>query len=172
MGRYSTQTTDKAEQLEEWIQKLTEETNRNLDGSELYGVSLHLREPFEINGQKYNNGFVSMNIRFTSKEPSFLTERDRESWYSRMKELAEGRFGIDTTIARALDYASIPFKEPSEEELYLLTPNKESTVRAGFDRIKEYVEWYCSAVKDYSQVVQAHDERMQQHLADLETLSE
>ncbi len=171
MGRYLTQTADKAEQLEEWIHRLAEETNRNLDGSELYDVSLCIRDPFEVGGQRYNNGFVGMHIRFTSKEPNFLTENDRESWYLRMRELAERRFGIDTTIARELDYASIPFEEPSEEELHILTRNKEATIRNGFNRIRKYVEWYCSAVKDYTDVVQAHNERMQQHLSDLETLS-
>lgn len=170
MGRYSTQTTDKAEQLEKWVQKLAEEANRNLDGSELYDVSLSIREPFEVNGQKYNNGFVGMHIRFASKEPNFLTEKDKESWYLRMKELAEKRFKLDTTIG-GLEYASISFEEPLEEELYILTPNKESTIRDGFDRIRRYVEWYRSAVNDYTGVVQAHNKRMQEHLVNLETLS-
>ncbi len=172
MGRYSTQTTDKAKQLEEWVQKLAEETNRNLDGSELYDVSLCIQDPFEVSGQKYNNGFVGMNIRFASNEPNFLTKDDRESWYFQMRAVAENRFDIDTTLARNLDYTSINFEEPSEEELYQLTPNKEITIKVGFNRVKRYVEWYASAVKDYANVVQAHNERMQQHLADLETLSE
>lgn len=172
MGRYLTETTDKAGQLEEWVHRLAEETNRNLDGSELYDVSLCIRDPFVVSGQRYNNGFVGMHIRFASKEPDFLTENDRESWYSRMRELAQKRFGIDTILARNLDYASIHFEEPSEEKLYPLTPNKEATMRAGFDRVKKYVEWYCSAVNDYAKVVQAHNERMQQYLAGLETLSE
>jgi len=168
MGRYLTQTTDKAEQLEEWVRRLAEETNRSLDCSELYGVCLDIRDPFEVGGQKYNNGFVGMYIKFTSKEPNFLTENDREPWYSGMRDVAKRRFGID----RDLDYSSINFEEPSDEELYQLTPEKEATIRAGFDRVRKYVEWYCSAVKDYVNVVQAHNERIQQHLADLKTLSE
>ena len=172
MGRYLTQTTDKAEQLEEWVHRLAEETNRNLDGSELYDVSLCIRDPFEVSGKKYNNGFVGMHIRFASKEPDFLTENDKESWYSRMMDVAEKRFGIDSILAKDLDYVSINLEEPSEELLYQLTQNKETTIRTGFNRVKRYVEWYCSAVKDYVNVVEAHSERMQQHLVDLETLSE
>ena len=172
MGRYLTQTTDKAEQLEEWVQRLVNETNRKLDGSELYGASLWIPETVEVSGQEYNHGSVNIHIRYASKEPSFLTEGDKKSWYSRMKELAKKRFSIDATIASELDYASIPFEEPSEEELYFLTPNKESTLRAGFDRVRRFVEWYCSAVREYSGVVQAHDERVQKYWADLEHLSE
>lgn len=168
MGRYSTQ--DKAERLEEWVQKLAEETNRNLDGSELYEVNLNMREPFKVEEQEYINGFVGMKIRFSLKEPDFLIRDDRESWYSKIKEIAERRFEIDQGLG--LKYASIQFEEQSEEELYILTPNKESTIRDGFDRIKKYAEWYCSAVKDYGNVVQAHTERMEQYLGDLETLSE
>jgi hypothetical protein len=170
MGRYSTKTTDKAEQLEKWVQKLAEEANKNLDGSELYDISLNLRDPFEVSGQKYNNGFVGVHIRFASKEPDFLTENDKEFWYLKMKELAEKRFKLDLAIG-GLEYASISFEEPSEEELYLLTSNKESTIRDGFDRIRRYVEWYRSAVNDYAGVVQAHNERMREHLVNLETLS-
>ncbi len=151
--------------------ELAQETNRNLDGSELYEISLCLREPFEVGGKKYNNGFVGMRIRFACKEPDFLTEDDRKSWYSRMKEIAKNKFEIDTRIG-GLEYASISFEEPTEEELYVLTPNKESTIRAGFDRIKRFAEWYCSAVKDYECVAQDHDERLEQCLADLETLAE
>jgi len=172
MGRYLTSTIDKAEQLEKWVQELAEETNRNLNGSELYDINLIITDPFELDGQKYNQGFVGMYIRFASKEPNFLTEKDREYWYLRVRELAEKKFGIKTILERELEYASIHFKEPSEEELYILTPNKETTIRSGFDRIKRYVEWYCSAVNDYTGVTQAHDNRMRQHLVDLETLSE
>lgn len=171
MGRYLTQTADKAEQLEKWVQKLAEEINRNLYGSELYDVRLCIREPFKVDKQEYNNGFVGMHIKFASKEPNFLTEKDRESWYSQMGDVAKSRFGIDPIIATNLDYASISFEEPSEEELYLLTPNKESTIRDGFDKIRRYVEWYRSAVNDYAWVVQAHNKRMQKHLVNLETLS-
>ncbi len=170
MGRYLTQTTDKAEQLEEWVQKLAEETNKSLDGSELYNVNLIMREPHKIGEQEDINGFVSMYIKFSSKEPDFLTRDDKESWYSRIRELAGSRFGIDQMLG--LEYASIDFEEQSEEELYILTHNKESTIRSGFDRIKKYAEWYCSAVENYSNVVQAHTERMKQYLRDLETLSE
>ncbi len=170
MGRYSIQTTDKAEQLEEWVQKLAEETNRNLDGSELYDVNLNTREPDKIGGQEYISGLVSMHIKFSSKEPGFLNKDDRKSWYSKIEEIAESRFKIDQILG--LEYASILFEEQSEEELYLLTANKESTIRGGFDRIKRYVKWYHSAVENYSNVVQAHTERMKQYLEDLETLSE
>lgn len=168
-----TQTTDKAEQLKKWVYSLAEETNRALNGSELYEVSLSIRNPFEVNGQRYNNGFVGMHIRFASKEPEFLTENDKEPWYSRMREVAESRFGIERTFARNLDFVSVDFEESSEEELYQLTENKEATIRAGFDRVKKFVEWYCSAVNDYTKnIIQAHNERMQKHLKDLETLSE
>ncbi len=171
MGRYLTYTIDKAKKLEEWTLELAQETNRNLDGSELYDVSLCLREPFQVGGKKYNSGFVGMRIRFTPKEPDFLTEDDRKSWYSSMREIAKKRFKIDAKIG-GLEYASISFEEPTEEELYAITPNKVSTIRAGFDRVRRFVEWYCSAVKDYERVTQAHDERMEQCLVDLETLAE
>jgi hypothetical protein len=174
MGRYLTQTTDRAEQLEEWVQKVAEATNRNLhgSGSELYDVELDIREPSKVSGKEYFNGFVGMRIRFIPKpEPEFLTDKDRNLWYPRIRELATSRFGIDSTIARNLDYANIEFKEPSEEELYVLTPNKKSAIEAGFERIRRFAEWYSFAVKAYGHVVHAHNDRMQKHLADLDTPS-
>ncbi len=177
MGRYltQTQTTDKAEQLEEWVIDLADETNRGLAGAELYDINLSIRDSFEIGGQKYNNGFVGVRIRFNSREPVFLTECDREAWYSRMKDIGVKRWGISTIgtiLSQDYDWTSIDFEEPSEEELYQLTPNKEVTIRAGFERVKKYAEWFCSAVEDYGNIVQAHNERMRQYLVDLETLSE
>jgi len=169
MGRYIIHTIDKAEKLNEWTLEQARKTNQNLDSSELYDVSLILREPFQVGGKKYNNGFVGMRIRFASKEPDFLTEDDRKAWYSRMEDIAKGKFKIDAKMG-GLEYASISFEEPTEEELYAITPNKELTIRAGFDRIRRFAEWYCSAVKDYERVSQAHDERLEQCLADLETL--
>ena len=132
MGRYHNQiiTTDKAEKLEEWVQTLAKETNRRLNSSELYAVSLNFREPFELSGKKHNNGFVSMHIEFACEAPNFLTSEDKNSWYSRIIELAGKRFLLNTALG-GLTYANIDFEEPSEEELYILTPKKETTIREG-----------------------------------------
>ena len=40
MSRYLTETVDTAEQLEKWVEELTEETNKRLDDSEIYDVIL------------------------------------------------------------------------------------------------------------------------------------
>jgi len=164
MGRLLTKTTDQAEQLNDWVQELAKKTNTSLNGAELYNVDLCFRDPF-----KYFNGFVGMDIKFA--KPTFLNEKDEKDWYSRVTELAEKKFGLNTSIG-GLEWASINFEESSEEELYVLTPKKEAVIKSGFDRIRKYVEWYCSAVNDYNNVIQAHTDRLKQHLKNLETLSE
>ena len=153
------------EKIREFAKNLVEETNKKLTGPELCDMCLCIREPFAVNGKAYNNGFVGMHIKFPSKEPQSLSEKDREAWYSRMAEIAENNFGIDVTIARDLDWATIEFEEPTKEELYLLTPKKKSTITAGFDRIKSYAEWFSSAVKKYDT---AHEEMLEHYLGNLE----
>ena len=171
MNRYLRRTTDKAKQLEEWIKELARETNIELKNSELHNINLNIRDPFEYRGEKHNNGFVGMNIKFDSKEPNFLNEGDRDSWQERMRELRGERFGLEAINFERLSYATIDFKEPTEEELYILTPKKELTIRDGFDRVKGFAKWYCSAVSNYGNVIQSHEERMGQYLEDLKTLN-
>ena len=170
MGRHTFQMIDRAEQLDELVHKLADETNQRLRDSQLYDVTLAIREPFEVHGKKYFNGFVGMHIRFDQKEPQFLTEDDKQQWYSRMREVAERRFGIDTT-ARNLDWITIGFEEPSEEELYVLTPNKEVIFRGGFERAIRYIGWYQSAVESYQKVIQSHSQDMKKCLGGLEAIS-
>ncbi len=169
MGRYLTQTADKAEELEGWVQNLAGKINKKLNGAKLI-ATLIIREPFQISGEEYFNGFVGVNIKFDSIEPEFLTEENKKTWYSKMREVAERRFGIDKILGMNLNYNGIDFKESSEENLYALTPNKEATIKTGFSRIVEFVKWHCASVEEYGKVIQAHEDNIGQYLGKLETL--
>jgi hypothetical protein len=166
MGRLSAITIDKAEQLENWIEKLAEETNGKLIGAEFSKVNLITREPFTHDNKKYFTGFVAIDFKFDKKDPDFLTEKDKEMWYSKVREIAQEKFGI---YEKDLSYMGIPFHESSEEELYILTPNKEAKIREGFDKARRFVEWYYSAVIEYEpKVVGAHSLAFGEYLTGLE----
>jgi len=166
MGRFSYKEIDRAEQLEKWVQELTNETNRDLDGAELYNVDLVFRNPFTSGEKKYFNGFVTIHIRFDKNQPKFLTDEDRELWYSKVMEIVGGKFGFSDNLY----FTSIPFEEPSEERLYSLTMNKQDVIRKGFSRVKNYANFYISAVKLYENVVKSHKKRMKKHLTKLESI--
>ncbi len=170
MGRYIYQTTDKAEKLEEYVKNIAEETNKFLKGAELREVTLSIRNPFHLKGKDFFNGFVSMHIKFSFEEPSFLTESDEGLFYSKIRELKRERFGFDAP-AGGLEFLSINFEEPTEEELYILTPRKEATLKDGFDRVKKYAEMFCSAVESYPKVIKTHSKEMGKYLSGLESLS-
>lgn len=170
MGRYIYQQTDKAEKLEEYVKNIAKETNKSLRGAKLSDVHLIIREPFNISGKDFFNGFVSMHIKFAFEKPPFLTESDKALFYLKIRELKIKRFGFDALFG-GLEFLSIDFEEPTEEELYILTPRKEATLKDGFDRVKKYAEMFCSAVENYPKVIQAHSKKIGKYLVGLEALS-
>ncbi len=163
MGRYSREWTEKGKQLENWIQKLANEVNTSLKNAELVPeedtqnkVRLNIiRNPFEPRGKKYLNGFVGTRIKFDKNEPDFLTEEDKVLWYSKVRELARERFGIGTLVTESeyISFFSINLEEDSEDKLYALTPNKEEFIKKGFERLRNYVDFYTSAVREYDNVI-------------------
>ena len=169
-----------AKSAEKYVYKLAEKVNRDLEGAELCQLKDHggkravfiIRDPFCVDRKDYFNGFVSVYINFDKKKPEFLNNEDYNPWYKKIKEIAEKRFGIyqKFNFKGDPDYAPIDFEEPSEKELYALTENKKETFQKGFDRIKKYIKWYCSAVKNYDEVVKSHSKKMNKYLTGLENL--
>lgn len=171
MGRYIHQEIDKAEVLEKYIKTLAEKTNKSLKGAELSNVDLIIQTPFKIDGKNFFNGFVSMNVRFACGKPLFLNKCDENIFYSKLKELKEKKFGFTTIGSElamgGLEYLSISFEEPTEEDLYALTSRKKDILKDGFDRTKKYVELVRSAVEGYSKVIRAHSEEITKYLSEL-----
>ena len=167
MGRFLVEKTDRAEKLEDWVRNFGADINKELSGAELYDISLSTRD-FSVRSKYYFNGFVSISIKFNAREPQFLTEKDRELWYSRVSETARKKFAISCDPREDYDWVSISFEEPSEDKLYILTPNKELLIKKGFNRIKNFVNWYCSAVKTYEDVVvTSHANDLEKYLSSL-----
>ena len=166
MGRFLVEKTDRAEKLEDWVRNFGADINKELSGAELYDISLFTQD-FSVRSKYYFNGFVSIYIKFNAREPQFLTEKDRELWYSRVSETAWKKFAMPCNPSEDHDWVSIHFEEPSEDELYILTPNKELLIKEGFNRIKDFVKWYCSAVKTYEDVVTSHANDLEKYLSSL-----
>lgn len=168
MGRYLTTTTDKAKALEEWVKELAAETSQRLEGAELYNAGLTFREPFSIKGALNYTGFAYTNVRFAPPEPHFLTNDDRLQWHAAVRKIAGTKFHIGSCGQVVFDsdrfWAGIPFEEPTEDELYILTPKKEATIRGGFERIGNYARWHCSAVERYADVIAEHKTAMQKFI--------
>ncbi|MBM3228695.1 hypothetical protein FJZ20_02335 [Candidatus Pacearchaeota archaeon] len=173
MTRYICQEIDKAEVLEKYVKTLAEKTNKSLRGAEFFSVNLIIRPPFEIQGKNFFNGFVGMNVRFACGKPLFLNKGDENIFYLKLEE-KKRRFGFtdrfeftDKLSMGGLEYLSIDFEEPTEEDLYALTSRKKDILEDGFDRVKKYAESVCSAVEDYSKVIQTHLEEITRYLSEL-----
>lgn len=168
-----------AKDAEEYIHKLAEEVNSSLNGAELCQLKyfgrkraiLVINEPFH-DKRNYFNGFIIVQIKFNQEEPKFLNHEDHNLWHPKINKIAKDKFDIDRKFMfkNESDYVSINFKEPSEKELYALTQNKKDTFQKGFDKIKKYIEWHCSAVKDYNNVIKSHSEIRNKYLTRLENL--
>jgi hypothetical protein len=153
---------DRAAVLDKFVKNLAKETNEELKGkdAELREIRLVFMSPYKLTDGTYQ-GFVGMRIKLTAeqKEPEFLNGNDRNSWWQYMLNTAQERFGVGkaygfgTQLREAVYgeciHASIDFKENSEDEFYSLTPKKEETIREGFRKISEFVEWYYDSVKFY-----------------------
>ena len=158
MGRYqSLGEIDKAKELEEHVQKLASKTNKSLVDVSLKEVKLILQEPFVSHGTPFFNGFVSMGLIFDSKEPPFLTTYDQACFYNRIREIKKEKFG---SYGSGVDWLTIDFSEPTEEELYVLTQRKKEILEGGFGKAKNYAEIFCLARESYKNLVKNQaDER-------------
>lgn len=191
MVRYLTQETDRAAELEDWVQGLAEEFSNSLVVAELRPdrttrkrVSLDFRTPFESGGEEHFNGSVSMYIDFDKEEPDFLTDADKNLWYPKVMEIAGESYGLSAAggmiltrdswpaLEHHLYRFSIPFEEDSEDKLYILTPQKGEVMRKGFERLQRYIDFYVSAVRGYDVVALEHGKSMERFLSNLESISE
>ena len=167
-SRYIIHSEDRVADMERRVEELTKETNEKLRDAEITEASLLFREPsVVIKDKRYYNGFIGIRVRLDRK-PDFLNDQDKESWYTKVRSIAESHFGFDPNIGgRDLDYISIGFEEDSEEKLYTLTEKKEIVFRKGFENVRQFCNFYNSAVIGYSVVVNAHRRRLWELLIDL-----
>ncbi|MEK6926076.1 MAG: hypothetical protein AABW50_02245 [Nanoarchaeota archaeon] len=171
MTRYLIDSKDRAEKLERWVESKGKEISDKLKDSVEIQTNLQIREPFKVEKKEYFNGFLGVDMIFGSEqEPKFLTQGNKDLWYSKVKEVGEDRFGVETSQIGCY-YGSIPFEEKSEEELYKLTENKKSKIMAGFANIEKFVKWYCLSLEGHKKVVEAHDKKFQKYLDNLKTVS-
>jgi hypothetical protein len=167
---------DRAEQLEKWVLDLAEKTNERLEGAELIQdkyshnkrANLCLRNPFEHEGKKIFNGFVSFKIKF-EKEPDFMTSEDRKKWLEAMRNIKRKFFQEVSSFDS--NYFSIPFEEQSEEELYILTTNKKLVIETGFENAEKFLKIYSSSIRDYQKVIDSHNVAVNKYLSNLEKSS-
>ena len=73
-------------------------------------------------------------------------------------------FSVDIGCIRDLDYISISFNENSKSEHYALTPRKISILETGFNKVREFIEWYNSSVQGYDDLRKTHIDRFKSFL--------
>jgi len=171
MQHYEMKRVSKAEKLENWVQKLTEKTNKGLVGAKIHSVSVHFTPPHFVRGKEYYEGYLWLHMKFDKNEPEFIGESDRQEWCPYIKKLAINRFSIDSIAEKKIHSTNIAFEESSANKFYALTQNKKTKIIDGFNRIKRFVEWYCYAVEEYEKLAQVHKKSLKEHLSNLETIS-
>lgn len=153
MGQYECTRTNKAAELEKWLEAQVEALKRELTGATIEKSSIIFQGPFEVGGQKYNNGFFSLYVLVEDRAPQFLNETDEKAYWGRVKQSAEERFGVQVDPFKRACYASYNFSEPSEDELYVLTENKKTVIESGLRKIKDFVSWIRSCSHRYKELV-------------------
>lgn len=160
MGRYIQ--VDRAEGLEKWVRQLAAETSDRLDGALFYKLVL------SFGASPLHTGQVSFDIEYIS--PDFADDAHKKRWGTEMVPALVQYFKGSPCNPLIYDarvyWMFIPFEEQTEEELYILTPEKEHIIRKGFVMAEEYVKWYCSAVKEYESV-KSSPEKMEEFFSRL-----
>ena len=163
------QTIDKAEELEKRVAELSQQVNSNIKGARIES-DLTISEHFNVGGKDFYNGFIGIGIKYFRAEPDFLTIEGRNQWWDKMRQVAKKRFGmtenfsVDIGCIRDLDYISISFNENSKSEHYALTPRKISILETGFNKVREFIEWYNSSVQGYDDLRKTHIDRFKSFL--------
>lgn len=182
MGRYITNTIDKAEELTKWVSKLEGYFNKEIAGASIH-TEVHLNEYNDFDRPKDPREFVGSvfyRLTFSDKAPKFLIEQDSEKWFMGVADIAHNRFSIGDGRAHAyiggfvepeaLFHGRIGFKENSIDEYYLLTENKKKQIEDGFAKVKQYVGFYKTAVEKYQEVINVHNKAIDALLLGLEEI--
>jgi hypothetical protein len=137
---------DRAEDAERLVRALERETAQQT-GVKLE-ATLFFREPFNVNGRDYFNGWVGIKIELPCPQSlSGLDAEHQHAWHMRMRETFQRSFGEFSVTG--LTYASIDFSEPDAEKLYALTPEKEKAIRDGFENVRKALMLYRRACEAY-----------------------
>lgn len=146
--------TTEVQKLISWTNEQLLRKNKIMQNSSLEEASWHFFD---------TQTYFEIKAMFTL--PESLQRTQRHLWDTITVEIgSKSNFSKRTLFEKDpyfIDSFVINFKEP-KEELYLLTPTKESILNQGFDKVNEYRAWYDNLVNGFNSLMKESESKIRE----------
>ncbi len=167
--------TETKSELEKFISRLTEESDRILNAK--YGlnrehgiyISFHqirgvVDEKFSCEPRAVPKGLVGTTFSidlYLERWPQFLMHDEVKRWYNALLKVGKEKFDsgdytlLDTGFNRRF-HVEFHFLDDSEEKACVLTEGKKRIITKGFKKIDEFLELFHRAGKEYERAKESY----------------